>query len=158
MRERAGGRLGRRALDYLLAIYILSQGKGSARLTEISRYLGVTPPSAHEYVSELIEMGFVAKKGRGEYSLTGVGMEILLRRIHAHGVLEEMLVRVFKVDPEAACVIASAIDTEISGEELEKICTALGHPRRCPHGMRLPHGGEAAEIPQGGICIKVERG
>jgi len=157
MRERPGDRLGRRALDYLLAIYMISRRRGSARLTEISRYLGVTPPSAYEYILELIGKGFVSKKSRGEYSLTETGIEILLRRIHAHGVLEEMLVRIFNVDSEAACVIASTIDTEISGEDLEKICAALGHPRKCPHGMRLPHGGEPVEILERDICIKIEK-
>jgi hypothetical protein len=50
--------LGRRALDYLLAIYILSRDRGYARLTDISRYMGVSPPSAHEYISELIKIGY----------------------------------------------------------------------------------------------------
>ncbi|MEM1611387.1 MAG: metal-dependent transcriptional regulator [Sulfolobales archaeon] len=153
-----GGKLGRRALDYLLAIYMLSRERGYARLTDISRYMGVSPPSAHEYISELIRIGYVSKKGRGAYSLTEAGIEILSRRIHAHGVLEEMFVRIFKMNVETACSIASAIDLEIDWRELEKICSTLGHPTTCPHGMKLPHGGGVGLLTEGEICIKIEKG
>lgn len=150
--------MGRRALDYLLAIYILSRDRGYARLTDISRYMGVSPPSAHEYISELIKIGYASRKGRGAYGLTEAGIDILSRRIHAHGVLEEMFVRIFKVDVETACSIASAIDHEISWGELEKICSTLGHPATCPHGMKLPHGRQTEPLIEGKICIKIEKG
>lgn len=42
--------MGRRALDYLLAIYILSRDRGYARLTDISRYMGVSPPDRKSVV------------------------------------------------------------------------------------------------------------
>jgi DtxR family Mn-dependent transcriptional regulator len=156
--NRPGYRLTKRAFDYLLAIYILTiQRKRSARLTEISQYVGVTAPSAYEYISELVEMGYIYKMGRGQYSLTPQGVEAILRRIWAHGVLEEMLVRVFKIDIEAACSIASNIDLEIEQKEIEKICSTLGHPRKCPHGMKIPHGGGFDEALERGMCIKIAR-
>lgn len=132
-------RVSRRALDYLLAIYIASRRRNAARLTEISEILGVSAPSAHEYLAELIGHGLVAKAGRGLYRLTSAGEKILMRRIWAHGVLEEMLVRIFKIDVDAACSIASQIDLEVRVEEIEKICSALGHPKQCPHGYSIPH-------------------
>lgn len=156
--NRPGHRLTRRAFDYLLAIYILTtQRKRSARLTEISQYMRVTAPSAYEYISELVKMGYIYKIGRGQYSLTQRGVEAILRRIRAHGVLEEMLVRVFKIDIETACSMASIIDLEIEEKEIEKICSILGHPRKCPHGMRIPHGGGFEEALEKGTCIKITK-
>lgn len=132
-------RITRRAFDYLLAIHLASLRKNAARLTEISVILGVSAPSAHEYLAELIGQGLVSKVGRGLYRLTPAGRRILMRRIWAHGVLEEMLVRIFKIDVDAACSIASLIDLEVGEEEIEKICSTLGHPRKCPHGNTIPH-------------------
>ncbi|MDT7889045.1 MAG: metal-dependent transcriptional regulator [Desulfurococcales archaeon] len=158
MARKSEGRLSERALDYLLVIYILSQGKGFARLTDISKYMGISPPSAHEYISYLIKIGYVSKNGRGAYKLTETGIEILSRRIHAHGVLEEMLVRIFRIDINVACSIASAIDSKIDWKELEKICSMLGHPATCPHGMMLPHEKGALPLVDGKICIGVKKG
>ncbi len=159
MREGNRYRGSRRALDYLLAIYITSRRGNAARLTEISRIMGVSAPSAHEYLAELISYGLVAKVGRGLYRLTHAGEKTLMRRIWAHGVLEEMLVRIFKIDVGAACSIASQIDLEIRVEEIEKICSVLGHPKRCPHGYAIPHIEDIAEdrIDQGygRSCIRI---
>lgn len=135
----------RRALDYLLAVYIASLEKNAARLTEISEILGVSAPSAHEYLTELTAQGFVMKAGRGLYRLTPTGMRILMKRIWTHGVLEEMFVRIFKIDIDTACSIASQIDLEVGEKNVEQICSVLGHPRTCPHGNTIPHAEENAE-------------
>lgn len=159
MGERNSYRISRRALDYLLAIYMASRRGSAARLTEISEILGVSAPSAHEYLAELIDHELVVKAGRGLYRLTPSGEKILMRRIWAHGVLEEMLVRIFKIDVDAACSIASQIDLEIRVDEIEKICSTLGHPKRCPHGYTIPHIENIAEgrtDPRyGRPCIKI---
>lgn len=155
----ANHRITRRALDYLLAVHLASLRKSDARLTEISMILGVSAPSAHEYLAELISQGLVVRTGRGLYRLTPAGRRILMRRIWAHGVLEEMLVRIFKIDIEAACSIASLIDLEVGEEEVEKICSMLGHPRTCPHGSTIPHIeiGEksSTDLEHGRPCIKI---
>ncbi|HWQ17728.1 MAG TPA: metal-dependent transcriptional regulator [Sulfolobales archaeon] len=163
MEGRADNRVSRRAFDYLLAIYMASLGEKPARLVDISEILGVSAPSAHEYLTELINQGLVAKAGRGLYRLTPAGKRILMKRIWIHGVLEEMLVRIFKIEIDAACSIASQIDLEIGEGNVEKICSMLGHPRKCPHGYIIPHIdiGESitdhTELENAKPCIKIPR-
>ncbi|GAY26502.1 hypothetical protein ATG_17060 [Desulfurococcaceae archaeon AG1] len=161
MEGKASNKVSKRAFDYLLAIYIASPGGKPARLVDISEILGVSAPSAHEYLAELINQGLVAKTGRGLYSLTPAGKRILMKRIWIHGVLEEMLVRIFKIEIDSACSIASQIDLEVEEENAEKICSMLGHPRKCPHGYIIPHTGESitdhAELEHSKPCIKILR-
>lgn len=144
-----------RAYDYLLAIFMASESTGGARLSEISRILGVSAPTAHEYLSMLVQKGLVRRDGRGVYSLSEVGSRLVEKRVWAHGVFEEMLVRTFSLSVDAACVVASLVDAVMDEEDVERICEALGHPRSCPHGLRIPHRGAEGFWKRGSTCIKL---
>lgn len=133
-----------RAHDYLLAIFIASESAGEARLSEISRILGVSAPTAHEYLVVLIRKGLVRRDGRGIYSLSEEGLRLVEKRIWAHGVVEEMLVRIFSVGVDRACRMASLVDAAMSEDDVERICEVLGHPKSCPHGLGIPHKGKGS--------------
>ncbi len=100
---------GRRAEDYLKAIYMISREKKVVRVRDLSKVLGVRPSSAVEYLDKLASEGYVIHK-KGEYiELTDKGREIgesLYRRYEAlMRFLKEILMLPDEIAAEDACYI-----------------------------------------------------
>lgn len=72
-----------------------------------------------------------------EISLTAKGEDQARKIIRAHRIGERLLYDVFGGEFEAgACEFEHMRSLEI----VDGICTLLGHPRECPHGMPIPDG------------------
>ncbi len=92
--------LGRRAEDYLEAIYSLSQKKGYAKVVELAEVLGVKPASVSEMLDKLSREGYVNYRKRMHVTLTDKGLkeakkvrekrEILVKFLRAIGVEKEI--------------------------------------------------------------------
>lgn len=83
---------------------------------EIAEVLGVTSQAVSDYVRELVERGYVEKRGRGRYEVTKEGVDWLITRTDA---LSEFVSRVSEdvlgsVDVDAAI----AIDPVSEGDEV----------------------------------------
>ena len=64
-------------------------------------------------------------------------MERARRLIRAHRLAECLLQHVFARNSESgACEFEHIVSPEI----VDSICTLLGHPKECPHGMPIPEG------------------
>lgn len=69
--------------------------------------------------------------------LTEEGEKRAQRVIRAHRIGERVLYHVFGGEFESgACEFEHTVVTEL----VDAICTLLGHPRECPHGMPIPEG------------------
>lgn len=89
-------------------------------------------------VEELAVEGLVAlSEEKMAAKLTARG-EIQARKvIRAHRIGERLIYDVFGGDFETA---ACEFEHTIAAELVNGICTLLGHPRECPHGMPIPEG------------------
>lgn len=74
----------------------------------------------------------------GRVALTEEGRDCGRRVVRQHRLAERLLADILHVeDPEeAACRFEHAIDEHVA----DHICTLLGHPTTCPHGMPIPPG------------------
>jgi len=70
------GKLSRKAEDYLETIFNISQEKGYVRIKDISKQLGVKPPSVVEMVKKLDDQGYVMHEKYEGVFLTQKGEEI----------------------------------------------------------------------------------
>ncbi len=130
----------RRVYEYLAIMKKLEDSSdGLVRLRDIYKTLNIKPASAHEYLEKLLVKGYIEKIGRGEYRVSKRGERELILKMWAHGVIETYLNKIFGIDPNKACLIASRIDYLIPPEAIEKICVSLGHPTSCPHNHYIPH-------------------
>ncbi len=85
---------------------------------------------AHEGVVEL-----VAEENR--IALTEKGDDYATRLIRAHRLAERLLYDVLGGDYESgACEFEHIVTPEL----VDSICTLLGHPKLCPHGLAIPQG------------------
>ncbi|MBF0121009.1 MAG: metal-dependent transcriptional regulator [Desulfobacterales bacterium] len=72
-----------------------------------------------------------------DVNLTKKGEEQARKIIRAHRIGERLLYDVFGGEFEGgACEFEHTVTTSL----IDGICTLLGHPRECPHGMPIPEG------------------
>jgi DtxR family Mn-dependent transcriptional regulator len=90
-----------------------------------------------ESLEELEREDLIERNEDGEIALTDRGSRRARDLIRAHRIGERLIHDVLGRDFEAgACEFEHTITTEL----VDSICTLLGHPRECPHGMAIPEG------------------
>ena len=83
--------------------------------------------------------------GGDKIRLTKQGGDYARRLMRAHRLAERLLYDVLGGDYESG---ACEFEHTVTAELVDSICTLLGHPRSCPHGM---------PIPEGECCLKSSR-
>ena len=106
--------------DYLEAILILHNKKGSVRSIDIADFMGVTKPSISNAVKLLREGGFLTMDENKMIKLTKAGREEAERVYERHRFLTEGLIAI-GVDPDVAEQDACKIEHDISTETFNKL-------------------------------------
>lgn len=91
-----------------------------------------------DIVDELSVEGMVElRNGGSNIDFTARGEEIGRKLIRSHRLAERMVHDILGGEFETgACEFEHIITPEL----VDSICTLLGHPRECPHGMPIPEG------------------
>ncbi len=99
-------------------------------------------------LEELRQQALITTDSAGKITLTQKGHDSSRQIVRCHRLAERLLTDVLGMQPketeEGACDFEHVIAPEIA----DSICTLLGHPRECPHGLRIPEG----------ACCRGERG
>ena len=106
--------------DYLEAVLILHQKRGSVRGVDIAVHLGVTKPSVSRAVKELEKMGHVSRDGDGSVTLTPSGERIAAEIYERHRFFTRRLIAA-GVDPETAAKEACHMEHGVSEESFQKL-------------------------------------
>jgi len=88
---------------------------------------------------EMEDAGLVSV-AESSVSLTSKGKEQAQELIRCHRLAERLLADVLSVKGELLEAQACEFEHILSPEVTESICTLLGHPSTCPHGMPIPPG------------------
>ena len=89
-----------------------------------------------EVLQELVDEGIV-HLAEESIRLTDKGRDHTRRLIRSHRLAERLVHDVLGVEYEkGACEFEHIINPDL----VDSICTLLGHPRECPHGMPIPEG------------------
>jgi DtxR family transcriptional regulator, Mn-dependent transcriptional regulator len=120
--------------EYLERLWCMRE-EGEAAESELAgRMDGQFSP---ESLDELERESLIRRNGEGGVVLTDRGINRARDLIRAHRIGERLIHDVLGKDFEAgACEFEHTITTEL----VDSICTLLGHPRECPHGMPIPEG------------------
>ncbi len=76
----------------------------------------------------------------GSVAFTGEGEQKAGELLRCHRLAERLLADVLSVRDEVLEAQACEFEHILSPEVTESICTLLGHPTTCPHGMPIPPG------------------
>jgi len=123
--------------DYIATIYRLHEVYGSAKLSDISRELGVKPATTSKVLSQLEKSGLVKRYKYREIVLTEKGEKVAERIIRKHRISEVFLAYKLSVDIFDTHYYAHYLE-HLPDELIERIYILLGFPRKCPHGNIIP--------------------
>lgn len=89
-------------------------------------------------VNELVLDGLIKLSGKGhKIDFTQKGEDRARNLIRAHRLAERLLFDVLGRECEqGACEFEHIVSLEL----VDSICTLLGHPKKCPHGLPIPEG------------------
>ena len=101
--------------DYLEAILVLKEEKGSVRSIDVAQHLGFSKPSISRAVSILRTSGYITMEKDGRLELTQAGDQVAREIYERHRLLTDWLVRL-GVPPGIAAEDACKIEHDISPE------------------------------------------
>ena len=108
------------AEDYLEAILMIFERKGSVRSIDIANELGYSKPSVSIAMKNLRENGYIVMDKDGYITLTEKGKEVAERVYERHKFISQGLIKL-GVDPKIAEDDACRIEHVISVETFEAI-------------------------------------
>ena len=89
-----------------------------------------------DIIDELTREGIIHREN-DSIALTEQGKQHTRQLIRSHRLAERLVHDVLGVEYEAgACEFEHIINSDL----VDSICTLLGHPRQCPHGLPIPEG------------------
>ena len=106
--------------DYLEAILMIRQAKGSCRSVDVAAHLGFSKPSVSVAVGKLVDSGCLLRMEDGQLVLTEKGMAIASNTLDKHHLLTELFCTL-GVSPDTAEHDACLIEHHLSEETYEKL-------------------------------------
>ena len=124
--------------EYLETLWRLKeQGKDS--LEDLKVVLDI--PFEGPVLDELHRDGLATvDHGANVVRLTEEGSTCARELVRKHRLAERLLHDVLKVGTESVESEACTFEHLVAPQVVESICTLLGHPRTCPHGLPIPEG------------------
>jgi DtxR family manganese transport transcriptional regulator len=117
------------AEDYVELIADLLDGKGEARLVDLSERLGVTKATVNNTIQRLQRDGLVTSEPYRAIFLTDKGRKLATTSRERHLIVRDFLIAL-GVDPETADSDAEGIEHHVSRETLEAFRRHLSKQRR----------------------------
>ena len=108
------------AENYLEAILIIQNKKGSVRSIDVARHLDFSKPSVSRAMALLKGSGHILIDTDGQIHLTDSGREIAERIYERHELFTRWLV-MLGVNPDTAAEDACKMEHDISAESFEKL-------------------------------------
>lgn len=123
---------------YLRVIYLLSFKAPSVTTSEVAARLGVAAPSVSAMLRRLGTAGLITSSGAGGIVLSEHARRHAREVVRRHRLIETFLVQAAGMSWDEVHHEAEALQDVVSGRLIDRIDTALGHPRRDPHGDPIP--------------------
>jgi DtxR family Mn-dependent transcriptional regulator len=127
-------------IDELLElIYTLKESAGIITLSEL-RSKHDEDQDVDKLLEEMMTLGLI-NLNDGAVSFSETGKKEAEKLIRAHRLAERLLTDVLLVQKDQEVESqACAMEHVLNPAVVDSICTILGHPRTCPHGLEIPPG------------------
>ncbi|MBX2873917.1 MAG: metal-dependent transcriptional regulator [Saprospiraceae bacterium] len=125
--------------NYLKALYFLDEQAGKINLTELSKHLGVSKPTANNMIKKLEEHGWVNYRKYKPVMLTEEGRRTAALIIRKHRLTEMFLHQVMGFGWEEVHEIAEQMEHIQSPTLFARMDEMLNYPTVDPHGSPIPN-------------------
>ncbi|MFA5094114.1 MAG: metal-dependent transcriptional regulator [Candidatus Omnitrophota bacterium] len=116
--------------DYLEAIAYLKKGKGSAKVSDIGKFLRVKNSSVNAAVASLVHKGLANHERYGAVVLTAKGRRLAEDVQNRHDAIYEFLYEILGVDQVTAQTEACRIEHLMSASTVKKLVKFVGKTRK----------------------------
>jgi len=130
---------GDKAVEEVLEFIWSQREDGSSSVKELLAIEEVAEEADASTLEKMQTDGLVKISG-DNILLTAVGEKLAEAAIRRHRLAERLLTEVLFVDEESLEKNACSFEHTLSPEVADSICTLLGHPPTCPHGLPIPRG------------------
>jgi len=124
--------------NYLKALYFLNEKNSHINVTELSKNLSVSKPTASNMIKSLVEHGWVIHQKYKPIQLTEKGRKAAAKVIRKHRLTEMFLYKIMDFGWEEVHEIAEQIEHIDSEELFNRMDEMLNHPVTDPHGSPIP--------------------
>lgn len=124
--------------NYLKALYTLSDESGKVNITDLSKHLHVTKPTANHMIKSLEELGWVKHERYKPVVLTALGRKAAALIIRKHRLTEMFLHEVMGFGWEEVHEVAEQMEHIDSPLLFERMDEMLDYPKVDPHGSPIP--------------------
>jgi DtxR family transcriptional regulator, Mn-dependent transcriptional regulator len=129
-------------IEEALSVVWEEREQNNARVESIRKKIIETVKE--DVLVELINEGYVTVSG-GSIAFTAKGEPAALSIVRRQRLAERLLIDVLELGRGEMDTSACEFEHVLTKEVEESICTLLGHPKECPHGLVIPPGGCCAK-------------
>jgi len=124
--------------NYLKALFHLSQKTGEVNMSELSKALEVSKPTANSMVKNLKAQGYITYEKYKPLVLTTEGRKIAALILRKHRLTEMYLVEKMGFGWEEVHEIAEQVEHVKSPAFFDRMDELMDHPKVDPHGSPIP--------------------
>ena len=128
-----------KAVDEVMEFIWSQRELGSSSIKELLGIDEVAEEADLNTLERMVSGGLVTIYG-DSITLTSEGEKLAEGAIRRHRLAERLLTEVLAMTDENLEKNACSFEHTLSPEVTESICTLLGHPPTCPHGLPIPKG------------------
>lgn len=128
-----------KAADEVLEFVWSQRELGSNSIKQLFEIEEVAEVADRKTLDRMEKDGLVKIEG-DRITLTLTGEDFAEKAIRRHRLAERLLTEVLAMNDEGLEKNACSFEHTLSPEVADSICTLLGHPPTCPHGLPIPRG------------------
>ena len=128
--------------EYLEILWYMHERHG----TNSKKFLFDLDSDWDNSVTEELKKGGYVEESDTEFKFTKKGYEQARQLVRSHRLAERLLTDVLNMNLDHAETGACEFEHIIVPEIVDGICTLLGHPKVCPHGLAIPEGSCCREV------------
>lgn len=126
----------KRLEEYLEILWYMQERHG----TNLKKFLVDARCKWHPSIAEELKKEGFVEENEHEFKLTEKGFNQAQQLIRSHRLAERLLTDILNMNLDHAETGACEFEHIIVPEIVDSICTLLGHPKICPHGLPIPEG------------------
>lgn len=130
---------GDKAVEEVLEFIWSQREAGSNSIKELFAIKEVVDEADRSTLERMRSEGLVRIEG-DRVALTPEGEKLAEAAIRRHRLAERLLTEVLAMEEKSIEENACGFEHTLSAEVTDSICTLLGHPPTCPHGLPIPRG------------------
>ena len=122
--------------EYLEILWYLQERHGA----NMKKFLSDINSSWDSSIAEVLKQHGYIKETKTEFKFTEKGYNHARQLVRSHRLAERLLTDVLDMKIDEAEIGACEFEHIRVPEIVDGICTLLGHPKICPHGLPIPEG------------------